>query len=368
MKELEYTTQSVPKGKRFCTICGEVKRLHYFEGDSTHCSACCEKMLHTRLHRWCIPVLLAVLLVAAASVYLSVFTVPYCIDLVKAEFAMRDKRLDDACTVYASAVNSASERNAALQAFGKKNADGTYTMPDMTLFEAGTRTWTKYLQTYAALYSEYEAAALVQSSLNTDVANTVPFVASLNEAQEAYNNTLAQAQLIEAQYAEEESEQTLYEKVIADLTAYAKQSDSRYIKGYVEMYKARATAYFKPDAFESTKAYYEKMLEYLPDEFMAAYLAEAEAAQRAGNYEAAIEAYEKLLQKNHNYTQAYSAIAKAAFCAGNTEKVQQILDRYAQNDATRLQLEMAQRRSRGGRKGARARKQNDQGRCRQGFQ
>ena len=340
VKELEYTAQSVPKGKRFCTICGEVKRLHYFEGDSTHCSTCCEKMLHTRPNGWSVPVVLFVLLAAAFSVFLSVFTVPYCVNLFKAQAAERDKRLADACTCYASAVSTASERNAAMLSGGKKNVDGTYVQPRHTFFEAGTRTWTRYLKTYAALYSEYQAATLAQGSLNMTEIKKTPQINALNEAQEAYNQALAFAQELDLKYGAEEQSEETFRKILAELKSFADESDSRYIKGYTEYYKAEVTRFFKPDDLDASTAYYEKMLEYLPDEFMTVYNEEASAAIQAGDYEAAIEIYEKILQRNKDYTDAYPAIANAAFLAGDEEKLASALERYDENDPLRLSLEM----------------------------
>ena len=340
VKELEYTTQSVPKGKRFCTICGEVKRLHYFEGESTHCSACCEKMLHTRVQLKSIPVVICVLLVAAFATYLSVFTVPYCVDLFKAQAAERDKRLSDACTYYATAVSGASDRNAALLAFGKKNADGTYTLPNKTFFEAGTRTWTRYLQTYASLYSEYEAASLALGSLNKDEVEKTPYIAGLQESQDAYNEAMMYAQQVESKYAQESATETTYNKIIADLTKYAEESDSRYIKGYIELFKARAAQFFKADDLDTTMEYFDNVLEYLPDEFMVVYTEEADAAMKAGKYEAAVGIYEKLLEKNKDYSDAYPSIAKAAFLAGDEEKLASVYARYDVNDPVRLRMEM----------------------------
>lgn len=340
VKELDYTTKSVPKDKRFCTICGEVKRLHYFEGDSTHCSACCEKMLHTKLNGKFVPVVLFTLLVAAFAIYLSIFTVPYCIDLFKAEEAVRDKRLADACTLYASAVSGASERNAALLSGGKKNPDGTYPQPSKNFFEAGARTWSNYLQTYAALYSEYEAATLAQGSLDKNESAKIPSIAGLSESLTAYEETLTFVESVESKYSAEERSETTYNKIIADLQAHADESDSRYVKAYTTLYMARATKFFKTDDLAASQAYYEKVLEYLPDEFMIVYSEEAEAAMQAEEYEAAVGIYEKIILKNKDAVSVYPAIANAAFCAGDEEKVASVLDRYDENDSLRLSMEM----------------------------
>ncbi len=339
VKELEYTKQTVPKDKRFCTICGEVKRVHYFEGDSTHCSACCEKMLHTRLNGRVLPVLLILLLVVTVSVLLSVQTVPYCIAMFKADAAQRDTRLSDACSMYALAIADASNRNAIILNGGKTDESGHAPAPTKTLFEAGSRTWARYLDLYAALFSEREAASIAEGSLDKHVTAAIPAIARFAESKQAYEESLAFAEETADKYAADE-EAKQYDEIIAELTAYADASDSRYIKGYMEYYKGRATQFFKADDSAAATAFYEKMLDYLPDEFMTVYSAEADAALGAENYEAAIEAYEKILGKNKNYTDAYPAIADAAFLAGDSEKLEHALAQFGEDDPLRLMLEM----------------------------
>ena len=340
MKELEQTTQSVPKGKRYCTICGEVKRLHYFEGDSTHCSACCEKMLHTRVNLRCIPAILILLAAAAVSVFLCVYTVPYCMSLFRADATRRDKRLEDACSEYAAVVADASERNARILAGGKTDDAGSVPTATWIFFEAGANTWSRYLETYGALYSEYEAADLASGSLHADVIARIPSIARFSEAKQAFDDTMAFAEKSQEEHPFTSPEDMPYDVLMHDLETYADGSDSRYVKGYAEYAKGMATKYYKTDDPEASFVYFEKMLEYIPNEFMTAYNAEADAAVKAGNYALAIEAYEKILARNKNYTSAYTAIAEAAFYAGDDEKLRSALAYYDEDDPVRLYLEM----------------------------
>lgn len=340
MKELEYTTQTVPKGKRFCTICGKVKREHYFEGDSTHCSACCEKMLHTRLNVRYIPFVLVLLAVIAVSVFLSVQTVSYCRGFLPAREALRDKRLTDACELYARTIRDAADKNAAILAGGKADDTSSTPTPTWTFFEPGAYTWSRYLDIYTRLYSAYDASSIAQGSLDTDTASRVPAIADLYKARQDYEETLTFAESVAAKYPFEGAENMPFDDIIGDMTAHADESDSRFVKGYIEYYKGMAAKYYKADDPAFSAVYFEKMLEYLPNEFMTAYTAEADTAMTAQKYDAAIEAYEKILDKNTNETDAWLSVANAAFLGGNDEKRAEALGQFSEDDPQRLRLEM----------------------------
>lgn len=340
MKELENTSQSVPKGKRFCTICGEVKRVHYFEGDSTHCSACCEKMLHTRLNARYIPFVLVLLAVLAASVFLSVQTVSFCRGFLPAREAMRDKRLTDANELYADMISGASERNARLLVGGNPDDSGSIPAPTWTFFEPGARTWVRYLDTYAMVYSTYEASSVAQSSLDAETCARVRMIADLYKAKQAYEDTLAYASEVEAAHPFEGAENMPFDEIIGDLTAHADKSGSRFVKGYIEYYKGMAAKFYKSDDPSFSAAYFENMLRYLPNDYMTVYTAEADAAIQAQDYDAAIGAYEKILEKNRNETDAYLSVAEMAFLGGNDEKRTAALAHFDEDDPQRLRMEM----------------------------
>lgn len=339
MRELDYTAQSVPKGKRFCTICGEVKRLHYFEGDSTHCSACCEKMLHTRLNARYIPFVLVLLAVLAVSVFLSVQTVSYCRRFLPAREAIRDKRLTDACELYAETISDASKRNAFLLTGEKPDDSGSIPSTSWTFFEPGAYTWVRYLKTYMTVYSGFAASNEAQGSLDTETAARIPWIADLYEARQAYDDTLlfAEGNLAFPEGTEEDEQ---YKTIIEELTAHADESDSRFVKGYTAYYKGRAAQYYKKDDPSAATAFYNEMLEYIPEECMIVYTSEASAAIDAGQYDLAIEAYKKVLEINRNETDAWLSIANAAFLGGNDEQRADALAQFDEDDPQRLRMEM----------------------------
>ncbi|MBQ7543187.1 MAG: hypothetical protein IJT44_12945 [Clostridia bacterium] len=324
MKELEYA-QSVPKDKRFCTICGEIKRLHYFEGDSTHCLACCEKMRHTHVRAWSVPVVLVLLLAVAAAVVLALQTVPFCKEIRKADAAAADKRLYDACDLYAAAIAETETRGQALLPFLKDKGG--------SLFEAGVRTWEKYASVYAQTNSEYEAASMVQSALNKGQIARYPTLAALDEARDAYDKTLAYVQALNEKFDLDDPKSAQYDELMQALQEYADNSKSRYIKGYTAYYQATAAAYFRSDDPTAAIEYYDRMLQYLPDEYLTVYTAKGNAALQAKDYAAVIEAYEAILQKNSNYEQGYVAIAEAATRLSDTEKAEAALEKLSGNEA-----------------------------------
>lgn len=341
MKELEYPVQSVPKDRRFCTICGKIKRLSSFEGDSTYCADCRREMLHTRFPRWSLPVVAVVLVLAAASVILSVHTVPLCMDLFRAEKAERERRLSDACTLYRSVVEEAPEHNAALVPKTKADEEnGVPAMPKMVVFEAGARTWRHYLDLYSEVYSESVAAKVANRSLHESASSVIPRLDQLYEARQAYIATTKYANALDEKYGVKSAEKMPYDKIIADLTAYEEESDSRYVKGYTEYYKGTATLYHHTEDPAAAIPYFQKLLEYVPLAYVTAYSSIAEAAMRADDYETAMQAYDAILERNINYSDNINKIAEAAFRTGNTEKLELALAHYDAEDPQRLQMEM----------------------------
>lgn len=313
MRELECPQQSVPKDRRFCTRCGEIKRLHYFEGDSAHCKACCEKMLHTHVRLWSVPVVLVMLLTVAAAVYLAVQTVPYAMQVRSAQVAVADGRLSEACDLYADAISSAQS--------GKP-----------LQIENGLRVWEQYATVYADLNSEYEAAGIIRSALTQEQIAASPVLFGLQEARAAYEQTLEFVNSLNEKYALDTVEELPYEEMMRDLEAYADASDSRYVKGYIAYFKASATAYHMQDDPMAADVYYDEMLGYLPDEYMAVYTGKGDNAMEAKAYDKAVEVYEALLQKNSGSLTGWARLAEAALLSGDKEKSQQALAKLPDDD------------------------------------
>lgn len=326
MHELEQPQQTIPKDRRFCTRCGEIKRLRYFEGESEHCIACCEKMLHTHVRWWSVPVMLVMLAAVTLSVYLAVQTVPYGVGIRRADEAAADCRLYDACDLYASAISGVG---------GEKKS--------LLPIESGLRVWEKYAAVYADAYSEYDAASMVRDALKPRQIEASPTLSALDKARIAYDETIAYVQSLNEKYTFDTPRDMPYDDMMADLKAHADASDSRYVKGYTAYFQASATAYYKQDDPLSADVYYDRMLELLPDEYMTVYTGKAENAMMAKAYDKAVEAYEAILDRNKNYTTAWARIAEAAYLAGDTEKSQQAIGKLPDDDPQtyRLQVRLA---------------------------
>ena len=328
MQELEHPQQSVPKDRRFCTRCGEIKRLRYFEGDSTHCSACCEKMLHTHVRLWSVPVVLVMLVIVAAGVWLGVQTIPYAQRILRADAAVAQHRLYDACDLYEQAISGLG---------------GEDEKKSLLPIESGLRVWEKYAEVYAQAHSEYEAASMVKEALKADRIAKSAKLTALDEARVAYDATVEFAQSLSEKYSFASAKDMPYDKMMQELQDYADASDSQYVKGYTAYFQASATAFYKEDDPMAANEYFDKMLEYLPDEYMVVYTDKGDNAMLAEAYDEAIEAYEQIVQRNVNYTTGWARIAEAASKAGNTEKMQQAIAMLPDDDPQtyRLQARMA---------------------------
>ena len=320
LKELEQPIQSIPKGRRFCTVCGEIKRETHFDGASTHCRACCEKMLHTHVHVYGVLVLMLMLALAAASAALGVQTVRFCRSLHRADTLAADKYLYDACDAYENVVADIPEINRALLPGSKADAEsGEESAAPYALFEAGTHTWERYAAVYAKTQSDYEAASMLQSSLNADRLQKNAVLSAYTDAQTAYT---AVSDAIDA-YTQEHPYETIedmpYDGFIELLDGIEAENDSRYYKGYAELFKGSATQYYKTDDPTASFVYYDKALEYLPDEYGNIYTSKAEAAREAEDWDALRQAGEAIIAQNKNYTEAYEWIARAAAKKGDMQ-------------------------------------------------
>ena len=131
------------------------------------------------------------------------------------------------CELYAETISDASERNARLIAGGKEDDSGSIPTPTWTFFEPGAYTWARYLDTYAMVYSAYDASSVAQGSLDADLSARVPAIAALYEARQAYEDTRAYATQVEAKYPCERVEEMPFDEIIADMTAHADESGSR---------------------------------------------------------------------------------------------------------------------------------------------
>ena len=325
MKELEHPDRSVPKGRRFCTICGEIKRETHFEGDSTHCDTCCEKMRHTHVRVYGVLVFVLLLALSAGAALLGVQTVQFCRSTRSADTLAEDRYLNDACDAYETAFAEIPAINRKLLLRGsadEESADGE-SAEVFSLFEAGVHTWARYAAVYARTHSDYEASSMLQGQLSADAIAKSTVLSAYSEAQTAYEAVSGVMQDYTDEHPFDTIEDMPYEEIIALLDKIEQENDSRYYKGYAELFKGSATQYYKTDDPTSSFVYYDKALEYIPDESANIYSSEADAAKSAQDWTALRQAGEAITLQNRNYTEAYEWVAVAAAKQGDAAAAKQ---------------------------------------------
>ena len=325
LKELEHPVTSVPKGRRFCTICGEIKRETHFEGDSTHCKACCENMLHTKVRVYGVLVFVCMLVLCAAAVFLGVHTVSFCMTTRRADDLAQEKLLYDACDLYENAVSGISDINRSLLLRGEQTEEEESADAPL-FFTPGTHTWERYCAVYARTQSDYEAATLIENSLNADAVKKNAAFSGFIEAKKAYEDVYARVDAVSQENPYESIRDMPYDKVIAVLDEAEKENDSSYYKGYAQLFKGSATQYYHTDDPASALPYYEKALEYLPDEYGNIYSAQAQIAQQTEDWKLLRSAGERMLECNRSYTDAYEWLVYASVRLNEPDAAQSACD------------------------------------------
>lgn len=320
MKELEHNGQSIPKGKRFCTCCGEIKRETAFDGASTHCKACCEKMLRTRPH--VSGFLLCLLLIGAAAFAATLIPRGMSVDaLVRKAHAFEDARaLYTACDTYGEAVELARAGDSAL--FFKK-ADDEESSPAPHFFTLGKRTWRAYCRAYARAYTRTEAAEFAAAHLDKTQIDATQPMASYAQASREYNAVMAQVQKIQSEYTYSTPEEMPYDKIVEVLDKYVEAHDTANIRGYAAYFKGSAAWFHDPAQFETALKYYDEMLENVPDEYVSAYTGIAQIGLDGEQPDVLLRAAEGILSKNKEHGDAWSWKAQAQFDKGDIDAAQE---------------------------------------------
>ena len=311
VKELEYTGQAIPKGRRFCTLCGKVKRESNFDGDSTHCRECCAQMLHTRLHWYGVLPALLVAVALAAAVYVGVQTAPVVRQVHTANALAENLALYEALEAYETAFDTVDAKNKAAP---------------MAVFVPGTRTWENYYALYAQSYSEYDAANAMLEKLNKAEVGKRDSLRTLQQIKTVYDAISAQISAISQAYPVDDPKDMPYEEVLGKIAAIEVEGDPRYVNGYLELFKADLTQYCFPEQYDAAFPFYDKALEYLPEEYLMICVSKAQLAMDAKDYEQVIPAAKLLLEKNRDFTDAYGWLAESYYAQGKKDEALAILE------------------------------------------
>lgn len=320
MKEFEHNGQAIPKGRRFCTCCGEIKRESAFEGDSTHCMACCEKMLHTRVHAsgFAVSFVLVCAAVFAALLIPKGVAVNRLVQAARLQEAQG--RLYSACDTYAAAIDCAqtsAAKNSAQE--GNAQADDAQEGDSPVFFTPGRRIWREFGRAYARAYTRTEAADFAESHLDRNLIRTVQPFSSYMRARSDYNSILSQVQNIDAEYTYQSASDMPYDKIADALDAFVAKHDSANMRGYAAYFKASAAWFHDPADPQSALALYDQMLENVPDEYVSAYTGIAQIGQESGDADVLLRAAEGILTRNKEHAEAWSWKVQAQVVSGDTD-------------------------------------------------
>lgn len=336
--ESERSGFSVPKGKKVCSVCGEVKRLSSFEEGSDRCISCGEKMLKTPVKWYVIPLVSAFAVVAVIAVYLTVLTVPFIRNVEKARNCVSEGCFYDAFDIYENEIiSNADEIDGSLkEKFGF--------LGEEKFFIPGTKTFEEYCKITAMADSEYEAGVLAKSFFKKDCIEKNEVFSDYVSAMNAYDKVFARIQEVNEKYTFTSAEDLKYDEIMSEFEALQEKCESDYEKGYVEYFKASVTLYKyggKDELVGKIKPYLDEMLRYVPGEYAVYGSTLAEAAFGCEDYDTVIEAARFVTDKNKDISIAYEWLAEAYYKKGEKEKAFEAieeLNKYVPSSPTYYKL------------------------------
>lgn len=311
MNEFEMPVQSIPKGKRFCKRCGEIKRQNHFKDDGEYCNSCCEKMLGTHPKWYAYPVLLIVLALVAVSVWAAVIAAPAASCVFESRGFAEEHRLYDAYDKLEEAQLVMSEKDKAFTERFPRLASYNW-------FNAGFGTCVRRYRLMAETDTRIETGYAIKKDIKLDslTKGQMKYFKGYLDICEIYEDTSETLGKLTEEYKIEKPEDVPYEELLKKLDEIAAKNSSDEKRGYVEYYKASVMQYVRGD-FEESLPHLEKMITLLPDEFHTYISALYEHAKKTGDNKKLIEECDKVTAKNRNYVSAYSIKARAMINSGD---------------------------------------------------
>lgn len=323
MKELEPTTMTLPKGKRFCTICGEVKKESNFQSEEPHCTKCCEKMLHTKVHWSGILALIATLLCVCGAVFVGIRTIPANVSLIRAMVCAHQNEYGQAADLFEAAQEAVLTSNKSfysvqeLSDMEKDNID-----PD-PVFTIGLRGWETYAEIYANHVAAYDTAPMLQSNLRKAVYQKSKTYKKYAEIFEAYQK----AENVAIQFDQTDGEnKNVLKEMFASLDALVEKENSDMIRGYAAYIKANAEYYFNDD-LDQTLVLFREAMQYIPFEKSMIANAALPYLMEKKNFEGTKEFCEILLSRDSGDVSTYANLAESYFTAGKKDEAIKTLER-----------------------------------------
>lgn len=328
MNEFEMPVQSIPKDKRFCKRCGEIKKLKYFKDGGEYCDACLNKMLHTHPKWYAYPVLFIVLVFAVASVWVAVITVPAAKCVFESRGFAEEHRLYDAYDKLEEAQLLMSQRDKALTERLPRTASFNW-------FSAGFGTWVSRCELMAETDTRLETGYAVKEDLNTDslTKGQLKYLQGYLDICGIYEDISNKLGKLTEEYEIASPADVPHEELFKKLDEIAADNPSDEKSGYVEYYKASVMQYAREGDFEDSLPHLEKMIALLPDEFHMYISTLYEHGKKTGDYKKLLEECDKVIAKNSNFISAYSIKARALINSGDYKAAEAVCGELKKNNS-----------------------------------
>ncbi len=335
LKEYKMPEQSIPKDKKFCPSCGEIKRIKYFNEGLEVCMDCEEKMLHTHIRWYGFPIALAVICVCVLSVLLAVKTVPAAKLVFDSDALARESRITDAFDKIEEAQAKIAAENTVL----------AEKFPKYSWFDTGLRTWEKYYSLMAASMTRLDAAYTVEKRVHSDIlkSGSSELFAEYQQIADAYDKMSAGLSDITSGYSFDKPEDVPYDEVIKKMNALLDSGSNDFERAYNCYFKSSVAQYVYGSADKRCLSLLEDMVKIMPDEAVIYADVLFDAGKTSGDYAKLTEICDGLIAKNRNCGDAYEYKAKALIYGGEygeADKVMEEMKKYNGDNPTYYALKI----------------------------
>ncbi|MCR5485374.1 MAG: hypothetical protein K6F09_07245 [Clostridiales bacterium] len=300
MKEFERPNRSIPKDKRFCPHCGEIKNKKSFTDDSEYCSDCKKAMLKTRV-KW--PVIFVFILFAAFSAFAAFLAVKCYIPVssltVKSEKLKGEKRLYEAYDKYDEINDMMAKYDDVVS-----NRLGT----KLRWLGPGAKTLGSFVKIESEMESYSDAGAMIKSMISENVRSGYYYNKYFAPYVEA-NDDFYKLDSLFNDYVQStgvsDASDLSFNDAVEFIDSKTGKDASAHKKCYAEYLKASVAYYVMPDNAEVVQEYLNKMYEYAPDEYLKYLDLSFWACKKTGDYKKFYQVCDDVVKNNVNNKSVY---------------------------------------------------------------
>lgn len=313
MKRFEAPSFSIPKDKRFCARCGEIKKQRFFSPNEDFCSPCREEMLRTRPRWYTYPMLAAVLVLTAAALWIAAFTSAAAVNVCEGRRLVKEHRLYDADGKLENAQLIMSEKEERL-------VEKFPGLSSYSWFSAGFHTLASRYDLMAQTDSRIEAGYAIEKDLDVGslTSRQLKRLQGYIDIRGTFEYVSDNLSKITEEYEISSPEDIPLEEMFKRLDEIGASNPSDEKSGYIEYYKA-SVAQYASGGFEETLPHLDKMIKLLPDEYNMYLNTLYEHGKDTGDYKKLIEECAKVTARNRNSVDIYAISIKAQINSGDLD-------------------------------------------------